>query len=119
MCDRGLIGVTSLVGACSTLSSLRARDALDSLISYNILIMASFCDGAEDVGIWSAVFEVLTVPGLLLQVLPKYEPSSCVESFLIFLTETLARADALTFFLAFGNVFLLEGIIKTIKIMSN
>ena len=66
-----------------------------------------------------AVFKEPTVPVFLLLVFPKYEPSSYVESFLIFLTDTLAWADAVTFFLVFGNIFVLEVIIKTTKIMHN
>ena len=101
MCDQEISDVTSLVDVCSNLSSLRAKDALDSLISCNILMIASFCDGAEDAWTWSAVFKVLTVPVFF----PTYEPSNCVESFLVFLTETLARQMQLlssSYFVAFS-----------------
>ena len=47
MCDRRLGGVTSLADVCSSLSNLRAKASLDSLISCNILMIALLFDGAE------------------------------------------------------------------------
>ena len=73
-------------------------------------MIASFGHSAEESMVWSAVFKVLFL--FLPITLPKYEPSGCAESFLVFLTETLACVDAVTLFLTFVYIFLLERITK-------
>ena len=73
-------------------------------------MMASFCDGVEVAVTGSTLLDVLTL--FLLVAFSKYDLSSCKDPFLVFFTETLVPADAVTLFLSFGSVFLVEGILE-------
>ena len=89
----------------STLSRRLARSAFDSLISDNMVMMASelsdIVDGCVTFG------KLLTV-----SVLPTYEPfDSLLMTFLAFDTEILALAEAVTGFLDLGRTFFPDGIL--------
>ena len=99
--DRGLRGVELRL---STLSKRLGRFAFESLISHNIVMIASQLyeevDGCVTVG------RVLTV-----SLFPRKESSfSLLITFLASVTDILALAEAVTHFLALGNIFFQDGI---------
>ena len=82
-----------------TLSKCLAKSAFDSLISHNMAMMASeLCE----------VVDGCVTGGKLLTVslFPKYEPFDfLLITFLAFVTEIRALAEAVIRFLVLGNIF--------------